>query len=106
MDFTLTSRQKKIMTLMLRGRMEKFEELGIVTTRANSGHLLTICAVKTYGSQEGVLYMKGSIATLKSYFLDKEADLQYLNQFEQKFTDAGISSIVYAKRQLSVSETN
>lgn len=106
MEFTLTSRQKKIVSIMLKGRMEKFEELGIVTTKAPSGHFLTICAVRTYGLQEGVLYMKGSIATLKSYFLNKETDFQYLNQFEQKFVDAGLNAVVYAKRQLSSEETS
>jgi hypothetical protein len=89
-DFTLLSRKKKIMTLLLRGKMEKFEELGIVTTKAVMGHFMTICAVRTQGQQEGVLYMKGSIATLKQYFIDKESDFQYLNQFEQKFIHSGI----------------
>lgn len=73
-DFTLFSRKKKVMTLMLRGKMEKYEELGIVTTKAVMGHFMTICAVRTQGNQEGILYMKGSIATLKQYFLDKESD--------------------------------
>ena len=48
-DFTLLSRKKKIMTLLLRGKMEKFEELGIVTTKAVMGHFMTICAVRTQG---------------------------------------------------------
>lgn len=50
--------------------------------------------------------MKGSIATLKQYFIDKESDFEYLNQFEQKFISSGIQSIVYAKRQLTIEETN
>lgn len=94
------------MQLMLRGKMEKYEELGIVTTKAVMGHFMTICAVRTQGYQEGVLYMKGSIATLKQYFIDKESDFEYLNQFEQKFISSGIQSIVYAKRQLTIEETN
>ena len=46
-DFTLVSRKKKVMQLMLRGKMEKYEELGIVTTKAVMGHFMTICAVRT-----------------------------------------------------------
>jgi hypothetical protein len=53
-----------------------------------------------------VLYMKGSIATLKQYFVDKESDFQYLNLFESKFIQSGVQSIVYAKRQLTIEETN
>lgn len=34
--------------------------------------------------------MKGSIATLKQYFVDKEADFQYLNLFESKFIQSGV----------------
>jgi hypothetical protein len=50
--------------------------------------------------------MKGSIATLKQYFVDKESDFQYLNLFESKFIQSGVQSIVYAKRQLTIEETN
>lgn len=34
--------------------------------------------------------MKGSIASLKHYFVNKENDFQYLNLFEQKFIQAGV----------------
>jgi len=50
--------------------------------------------------------MKGSIASLKNYFIDKEQDFQYLNSFESKFISAGVQAIVYAKRQLTIEETN
>ena len=105
-EFTLLNRKNKTMTLLLRGRMEKYEELGLVTTKAVQGHSLTICAVRTQGKQEGVLYIKGSILSLKQYFIDRESDFQYLNQFEQKFIEAGLQSIVFAKRELTGAETN
>ena len=54
----------------------------MVTTKAVMGHFLTICAVRLQGTQEGMLYMKGSIASLKHYFINKEKDFQYLNMFE------------------------
>lgn len=50
--------------------------------------------------------MKGSIASLKHYFIEKEQDFQYLNVFEQKFIQAGVQAVVYAKRQLTIEETN
>lgn len=50
--------------------------------------------------------MKGSIASLKHYFVNRENDFQYLNLFEQKFIQSGVLSIVYAKRQLTIEETN
>ena len=50
--------------------------------------------------------MKGSIASLKHYFIKKENDFQYLNIFEQKFIQSGVQAIVYAKRQLTIEETN
>ena len=50
--------------------------------------------------------MKGSIASLKHYFVNKENDFQYLNLFEQKFIQSGVQAIVYAKRQLTIEETN
>jgi hypothetical protein len=46
---------------------------------------MTICAVRVQGQEAGVLYMKGSIATLKQYFVEKEADFEYLTLFESKF---------------------
>ena len=48
--------------------METFDELGVVTTKAVNGHFLSISAVKVYGSNLGILYMKGSISALKDYF--------------------------------------
>ena len=50
--------------------------------------------------------MKGSIASLKQYFINRESDFQYLNLYEQKFIQSGIQAIVYAKRQLTIEETN
>lgn len=94
------------MTVTLQGVQEKYDELGVVTTKAVMGHFLTICAVRLQGTQEGMLYMKGSIASLKHYFINKEKDFQYLNQFEQNFISAGAQAIVYAKRQLTLEETN
>ena len=50
--------------------------------------------------------MKGSIAGLKHYFINKENQFQYLKIFEQKFIHSGIQAIVYAKRRLTIEETN
>lgn len=86
--------------------MEKYEELGVVTTKAVMGHFMTISATRLHGNKAGTLYMKGSIASLKHYFINKESDFQYLNLFEQKFIQAGVHAIVYAKRELSIEETN
>ena len=38
------------------------------------GHFMTVSAMRLQGKQEGVLYMKGSIASLKHYFVNKEND--------------------------------
>jgi hypothetical protein len=46
------------------------------------GHFMTVSAMKLQGDQAGILYMKGSIASLKHYFINKESDFQYLNNFE------------------------
>ena len=94
------------MTLLLQGNQERYEELGVVTTKAVMGHFMTVCAVRLQGSQAGVIYMKGSISSLKHYFVNKESDFQYLNQFEQKFIQSGVQAIVYSKRQLTIEETN
>jgi len=69
------------------------------------GHFMTISAMRLYGNLAGILYMKGSIASLKHYFVNKESDFQYLNLFEQKFITAGLHAVVYAKRQLTIMET-
>ena len=78
--------------------MEKYDELGCVTTKAVMGHFMTVGAVRLQGSQEGILYMKGSIASLKNYFIEQEKDFHYLSMFEKKFIESGVQSIVYAKR--------
>ena len=64
--------------------------LGIVTTKAVMGHFITIGAVRLQGHQAGVLYMKGSIASLKHYFVNRESDFEYLNIYEKKFIQSGI----------------
>ena len=50
------------------GNIETYDELGGVTTKAFMGHFLTISAVKVFGSNLGILYMKGSISAIKDYF--------------------------------------
>ena len=62
------------MTLLLQGNQERYEELGVVTTKAVMGHFMTVGAVRLQGEQAGVLYMKGSIASLKHYFINRESD--------------------------------
>lgn len=74
LNFKLIQRKRKMMTIILQGNQERYDELGVVTTKALLGHFMTICAVRVQGQEAGVLYMKGSIATLKQYFVDKEAD--------------------------------
>jgi len=106
MGFKLLSRDKKIMNILLQGTIERYDELGVVTTKAVMGHFMTVCALRQQGKLAGVLYMKGSIASLKHYFVNKENDFQYLNLFEQKFIASGIQPIIYAKRQLTIEETN
>ena len=69
----------------MKGVTEKYEELGIVTTKAVMGHFLTICAVKVTGTATGVLYMKGSMAAMKDYFSRKENDMHYLKVFQDSF---------------------
>lgn len=45
------------------------------------GHFMTVSAMRLQGKQAGVIYMKGSIASLKHYFLSVqgETDFEYLN---------------------------
>ena len=105
-NFKLVYRNKKMLQVDLMGKQERYEELGVVTTKAVMGHFMTISATRLAGQQAGILYMKGSIATLKHYFVNREADFQYLNQFEQKFIQSGLHAVVYAKRQLTIEETN
>ena len=45
-DFKLVSRRKKMMTLLLQGNQERYEELGVVTTKAVMGHFMTVCAAR------------------------------------------------------------
>jgi hypothetical protein len=77
-----------------------------VTTKAVMGHFMTISATRLQGQSIGTLYMKGSIASLKPYFVSREKDSKYLNLFEQKFIQSGLHAVVYAKRRLSIDETN
>ena len=65
--FKMTQRKRKMIKLDLRGSQEYYEELGTVTTKAVQGQFMTICAVKVVGTKTGILYMKGSIASLKNY---------------------------------------
>ena len=62
------------MKILLRGQQERYEELGVVTTKAVLGHFMTVSAMRLLGDKVGVLYMKGSIASLKHYFEQKESD--------------------------------
>jgi hypothetical protein len=77
---------------------ERYEELGVVTTKAVMGHYMTVSAMRLQGNQAGVLYMKGSIASLKHYFVNKDTDFERMNEYEQLFISSGYQSIVYAKR--------
>lgn len=42
-------RSSKMMTLKLQGKLEKYEELGVVTTKAVLGHFMTVAAVRLQG---------------------------------------------------------
>ena len=66
--FKLMHRKNKLLQAEMQGQLETFDELGVVTTKAVNGHFLTISAVKVFGSNLGILYMKGSISALKDYF--------------------------------------
>lgn len=48
-DFKLIQRGKKMMTVLLQGNIEKYDELGVVTTKAYMGHFMTVCAVRLQG---------------------------------------------------------
>jgi hypothetical protein len=63
-----------MITVQLQGELERYDELGVVTTKAVMGHFMTVSAMRLQGKQSGVLYMKGSIASLKHYFVNKEND--------------------------------
>jgi hypothetical protein len=87
--FKLWQRKKKQIHIEVNEETEKYEELGVVTTKAVMGQFMTISAVKVVDTSRdggrrknvGILYMKGSLASLKHYFARKESDLQYLNEF-------------------------
>jgi hypothetical protein len=66
--FKLMHRKNKLIQLEMLGDIETYDELGVVTTKAFMGHFLTISAVKVFGSNLGILYMKGSISAIKDYF--------------------------------------
>ncbi len=68
-----------MMTIHLLGNQERYDELGVVTTKAVISHFMTFSALRLQGKKIGVLYMKGSIASLKHYFVNKENAFQYLN---------------------------
>ena len=104
-EFNLVKRFKKLITVNMQGQYERYEELGIVTTKTVLGHFITISAVRLQGHQAGILFMKGSITSMKPYFTSTQ-DSAYLNQFEQKFIKGGLHAVVYAKRQLTIEETN
>lgn len=79
--FEFNYRKRKIIGVNMRGTSERYDELGIIETKAIMGHFMTICALKLSGTKTGVLYMKGSIASLKEYLSTKDNDLSYLNTF-------------------------
>ena len=85
LGFSLVLLWLEMLTIILQGQLERYEELGVVTTKAVMGHFMTISATRLHGKKAGTLYMKGSIASLKHYFINKESDFQYLNLFERKF---------------------
>jgi hypothetical protein len=85
LGFEFNYRHKKIISLDMRGQSERFDELGVIETKAVMGHFMTICALKPVGTKTGILYMKGSISSLKEYLSKKDTDLSYLNSFHQRF---------------------
>ena len=48
-NFKLTQRGKKMMTVLLQGNQERYEELGVVTTKAVMGHFMTVSAMRQQG---------------------------------------------------------
>jgi len=46
LNFNLIQRKRKMMTIVLQGNQERYDELGVVTTKALMGHFMTICAVR------------------------------------------------------------
>lgn len=45
-DFKLVQRGKKMMTILMQGKQERYEELGVVTTKAVMGHFMTVSAMR------------------------------------------------------------
>jgi len=45
-NFKLIQRGKKMMTVLLQGHQERYEELGVVTTKAVMGHFMTVSAMR------------------------------------------------------------
>lgn len=43
-DFKLVKRKNKMLTLINQGQQERYEELGVITTKSANGHFITISA--------------------------------------------------------------
>ena len=56
-DYKLVQRNpsSKQMTVVLQGKKECYEELGVVTTKAVMGHFMTVAAMRLQGKKEGIL---------------------------------------------------
>jgi hypothetical protein len=48
-DFILVQKGKKMITIILQGNQERYEELGVVTTKAVMGHFMTVSAMRLQG---------------------------------------------------------
>jgi hypothetical protein len=48
-DFKLIQRGKKMITVLLQGNQERYEELGCITTKAVMGHFMTVSAMRLQG---------------------------------------------------------
>lgn len=79
--YQLIYRKKKLIRVNNNGSVENYDELGLVETKAVQGHFLTICAVRVQGTKTGIIYMKGSIASLKQYLAKRDTELLYLDSF-------------------------
>ena len=49
--FSLIQKSKKQMKILLRGDQERYEELGVVTTKAVMGHFMTVSATRLLGEK-------------------------------------------------------
>jgi hypothetical protein len=47
--FQLIKRSKKLLTVYLQGQQERYDELGVVTSKAVMGHFMTISATRLQG---------------------------------------------------------